>query len=286
MEAVLAEDVGDRLSIRDFSRLAKYIQSYAGIKMPQTKMAMVEGRLRRRVRAHGLRTVGEYCRYLFDNGGIESEGVYLIDAVTTNKTEFFREPEHFRALATKILPDIAANRTVNSKAPLKIWSVAASTGAEPYTLAMVASEFARERSGFRTTIFGTDICTEVLETAILGIYPEFMVQPVPEDYLKRYFMRARHEGASNMRVVPELRAMVRYGRLNLMDHAYPLDQDMDIIFCRNILIYFDKETQEAVLDRLCAHLRPGGYLFLGHSESAAGLQLPLTSLGNTIFRRA
>ena len=275
----------DRLSRRDFARLAEFIQGYSGIKMPPNKITMVEGRLRRRVRATGATSVTDYCRYLFDRGGLEAEAIHLINAVTTNKTEFFREPEHFRILAEAVFPEAVASRRFDSRAPVKLWSAACSTGAEPYTLAMVAADFGSAVGGFHASILATDICTEVLDAAVLGIYPETMMEPVPEHMRRRYLLKSKKPSRAVMRIVPELRALMRFARLNLMDSAYPVERDMDVIFCRNILIYFDKPTQEAVLNRLCEHLRPGGYLFLGHSESLTGFELPLRSAGNTVFRR-
>lgn len=275
----------DRLSHRDFARLAQFIQGYSGIKMPPNKVTMVEGRLRRRVRATGLGSVTEYCRYLFDQGGLDAEAVHLIDAITTNKTEFFREPGHFTLLVESVLPELAASRRIDGRSPVKLWSAACSTGAEVYTLAMVLSEFGRKHTGFRASILATDICTEVLRAALLGIYSESMVAPVPRELARRYLMGCRDARRAEVRIVPELRQMARFARLNLMDSAYPVERDLDVIFCRNILIYFDKPTQEAVLSRLCEHLRPGGHLFLGHSESLAGLNLPLRPVGKSVFRR-
>jgi chemotaxis protein methyltransferase CheR len=277
---------GGRLSRRDFARLAEFVQGYSGIKMPPSKMTMVEGRLRRRVRETGAADITEYCRYLFDRGGLAEEEVNLIDAVTTNKTEFFREPEHFRVLATIVLPELAAARRVDARAPVRLWSAACSTGAEPYTLAMVLGEFSRAAPGFHASILATDLCAEVLRTAVLGIYPDSMAKPIPPDLRQRYLLRARNRSRAVVRIVPELRSQAQFARLNLMDTAYPIEHDMDVIFCRNILIYFDKPTQEAVLAHLCEHLRPGGYLFLGHSESIAGLRLPLRHVGHTVFHRA
>ena len=276
---------GDRLSHRDFARLAKFIEGYSGIKMPTSKMTMVEGRLRRRVRATGLTSVTDYCCYLFDQGGLDDEAVYVIDAITTNKTEFFREPEHFRILTNKVLPEIASKRRINIKKPLKVWSAACSTGAEPYTLAMVIADFAQNQPGFHAQVLGTDLCTEVLGTAVTGVYPEAMIMPVPIDMRRRHLLKSKNSAQPKVRIVPNLRAMATFGRLNLIQPTYPVDKDMDVIFCRNILIYFDRPTQEAVLGRLCDHLRPGGYLFLGHSESLAGLKLPVIPTGNTVFQR-
>jgi chemotaxis protein methyltransferase CheR len=275
----------DHLSARDFNRLAKFIHDYSGIKMPETKKTMVEGRLRKRVTATGTAHLTDYCRHLFDEGGLAAETIHLIDVITTNKTEFFREPEHFRFLADAALPQLVADRRAGAHTVMKVWSTASSIGAEPYTLAMVLADASQRLCGFRVNIVATDISTRVLETASLAIYPEAMIAPVPLDMRKRYLLRSKHTARGLVRIVPELRRLVQFGRLNLMDTSYPLDRDMDVIFCRNMLIYFDKPTQQAVLSRLCDHLRPGGYLFLGHSESLAGFGLPLKPVGTTAFRR-
>ena len=275
----------DHLNGRDFQRLAKFIHDYSGIKMPETKKTMVEGRLRKRVGANGFANLTEYCRHLFDEGGLAAETVHLIDVVTTNKTEFFREPEHFRFLVDVAMPELFRQRRAGPHTVVKVWSTASSIGAEPYTLAMVLADLAGERGGFRLNIVATDISTRVLETAAIGIYPEAMIAPVPMEMRKRYMLRAKSSSRGLVRVTPELRRLVQFGRLNLMDASYPIDRDQDVIFCRNMLIYFDKPTQQAVLTRLCDHLRPGGFLFLGHSESLAGFGLPLRPVGTTVFRR-
>jgi chemotaxis protein methyltransferase CheR len=221
---------------------------------------------------------------VFDDGGMDTECLALIDAVTTNKTEFFREPDHFRALVEVVLPSLLAERRNGSL--IKVWSTASSIGAEPYTLAMVLADQSRRSGDFRFSILGTDISTKVLRTATMGIYPEEMIAPVPLDMRQRYLLRSKNGSRGLVRIVPELRRLVQFSRLNLMDESYPVDRGIDIIFCRNLLIYFDKPTQQAVLTRLCDHLRPGGYLFLGHSESLAGFGLPLSTVGTTVFRRA
>jgi chemotaxis protein methyltransferase CheR len=275
----------DHLSARDFNRLAKFIHEYSGIKMPETKKTMVEGRLRKRVTAVGAAHLTEYCRHLFEGGGLAAETVSLIDVITTNKTEFFREPEHFRFLAEQAVPQIARSRKAGAHTTVKVWSAASSIGAEPYTLAMVMADAAKLHGGFRFIVTATDISSRVLETAAIGIYPEAMVAPVPMEMRHRYLLRSKQASRGLVRIAPELRRHVQFGRLNLMDDNYPLDRDMDVVFCRNILIYFDKPTQQTVLSRLCDHLRPGGYLFLGHSESLAGFGLPLKPAGTTVFQR-
>ncbi len=274
----------DHLSGKDFQRLASFIHDYSGIKVPPTKKTMVEGRLRRRVRARGLADLNEYCHHLFVDDGLRDEAVHLIDAITTNKTEFFREADHFRFLVEEALPTLLAERPPGNEKSVKLWSTASSIGAEPYTLAMVLADFAQAAAGFRFSIVATDISTKVLETALLGIYPEDMIAPVPMDMRRRYMLRAKDASRRVVRMSPQIRRLVRFGRVNLMETPYAVDRDLAIIFCRNMLIYFDKQTQQAVLKRLCAHLRPGGYLFLGHSESLAGSGLPLEPVGPTVFR--
>lgn len=275
----------DQLTDKQFQRLAAFIHDYSGIKMPPSKHTMVEGRLRKRVRALGLASLAEYYDYLFEQGGLASEEVDLIDVMTTNKTEFFREPEHFRILADKLLPHIVRDRQVTSRAPIKIWSAAASTGVEAYTIAIVLAEFERSRPEFPGIVFATDISTEVLQVARAGVYSSDVLDPIRADLRARYVMRAKDRASTLSRIVPELRARVTFSRLNLMDTTYSMDRDMDVIFCRNILIYFERHTQCEVLKRLCSHLRFGGYLILGHSESLIGFDLPVRPVGTTVFCR-
>jgi chemotaxis protein methyltransferase CheR len=278
-------DAIDHLSTRDFQRLASFIHEYSGIKMPPNKKSMVEGRLRRRVRAVGVQNLTSYCQYVFEQNGLEGEAIHLIDAITTNKTDFFREPDHFRFLVDQAIPELLAAQRGNVRAPIKVWSAASSIGAEPYTLAMVLAEITASNPNFRSQIFASDICTEVLQAALLGIFPEQMIAPVPMELRKRYLMRAKSGARDRVRIVPQLRGAIAFGRVNLIESPYPVDSDMHVIFLRNILIYFDKPTQQKVLAQLCNHLRPGGFLFLGHSETLTGYGLPLQPVATTVFRR-
>ena len=271
----------EALSLRNFNRLAKFIHDYSGIRMPPNKRTMLEGRLRRCMRDSGYLTVDDYCDFLFDGGGLDREEVRLIDAVTTNKTDFFREPQHFDFLRDQGLPTL----TKGGRTKLKIWSAACSIGAEAYTLAMVLEEFSRQVRRVEYSILGTDLCTHVLEQAVAGRYSEQMIDPVPMDLRGRYVRRAKDPRRPEVRIAPELRAKLSVARLNLMDDAYPADRDFDVIFLRNILIYFDKPTQAKVLGTLCDHLRPGGYLILGHSESIVGVDLPVMPVAHTVFQR-
>jgi chemotaxis protein methyltransferase CheR len=269
----------DGLSKRNFDRLARFINNYSGIRMPPSKATMLEGRLRRRLRATGFASLDDYCRYLFDENGIEAEAIHLIDVATTNKTDFFREPNHFSFLTETVLPEFADR----GQKSLRAWSSACSTGAEPYTLAMVLEEFSRA-SRVSYSILATDLSTEVLAAAVRGVYPEEMTAPVPSAMARKYILRSANQDRQ-IRVHPTLRSKVGFARMNLMDDSYPVGAPFDVIFCRNVLIYFDKTVQAAVLSRLCDCLASGGYLFIGHSESITGFSLPVTQAANTIFKK-
>lgn len=276
----------DRLKDKDYVRIARLVSEHTGIKLPPSKRTMVESRLRKRIRVLGYAGLDDYCHYLFNQGGIDREFVHLIDAVTTNKTDFFREIEHFTILEQSLVPALIGMRRPGARGAIKLWSAASSTGAEAYTIAMVMSEVAARLGEMNFEVLGTDISTEVLEQARLAIYPSEMIAPVPAAVRERYVMHGRtpHRRAE-VRIVPELRSKVRFCRLNLMDTKYPFDHDMDVIFLRNVLIYFDKPTQEAVAARLLSHLRPGGFLILGHSESVVGSSLKLRQWAPSIFQR-
>lgn len=281
--ALKTQPLDDRLSKRNFEALSKFIYSYSGIKMPLSKSTMLEGRLRRRLRVTGIPTFDDYCDYLFNQGGIEREAIYLIDVVTTNKTDFFREPKHFDYMRDVALGDILRQF---SERRLRIWSSACSTGAEPYTLAMVLTDYLQSKAPDRDYfILATDLSTDVLQKAQKGIYSSDMMAPVPPDMMRKYVLRATNAHRQEMRVAPMLRQKVGFARMNLMDTKYPIGDPMHIIFCRNVLIYFDKQTQSQVLTRLCNNLAPGGYLFIGHSETVSGFDLPIRQVANTIFKR-
>ena len=281
--ALKSQSIDDRLGRRNFDRLAKYIYDYSGIKMPLNKVTMLEGRLRRRLRATGIASFDAYCDFLFDGGGLESESLHLIDAVTTNKTDFFREPKHFEYLVGSALPEILRNF---SERRIRAWSSACSNGAEPYTMAMVLDDcLARTAPDREFFVLATDLSTEVLHKAHKGIYTEDLLQPVPAEMMRKYVMRPTARHRHDVRISPSLRSRVGFARLNLMDASYPVGDAMHIIFCRNVMIYFDKPTQQRVLSRLCDCLVPGGYLFIGHSETVAGFDLPLRQVANTIFKR-
>ncbi|WP_187335037.1 CheR family methyltransferase [Novosphingopyxis iocasae] len=271
----------DHISQRNFARLAAHIHELSGIKIPLTKRTMLEGRLRRRVRATGTADLDEYCEALFDGDFGEGETEHLLNAVTTNKTDFFREPKHFDYMESTILPAIMAAGTRR----LRAWSAGCSTGAESYTMAMLFDDFAQRHGGPEYGILATDLDSEVLDVARRGIYPRTLLDPVPPVLRKRYVMEPIDPASENVRIVPALRSAVGYAQLNFMDARYPVGSPMDIIMCRNVLIYFDRPTQEAVIGRLCSNLKPGGWIMLGHSESITEMNLPLRQVGHTIFQK-
>jgi chemotaxis protein methyltransferase CheR len=279
------EDFDDHLSAIDFGRIARLVESEAGIKMPPGKRLMVEGRLRKRMRVLGIPTFADYCSMLFKQGGLDHELTYLINAVTTNKTDFFREPEHFDFLASHMVPNLIKQRSERNPL-LKFWSAAASTGAEAYTLAMVLHDLVTARRDFRFAILGTDISTQVLEQGQRAVYSAELIAPVPPRMQERYVLHARKPGLRReVRMAPEIRRHVQFQHLNLMDTTYPFDRDVDVIFLRNVLIYFEKADQETVVGRLIDHLRPGGYLVLGHSESMIGTSLSVRQVAPAVFMK-
>ena len=282
---MMQDELNSGLSAKDFDRLAEFIQGYAGIKMPAAKKVLVEGRLRRRVKALGMDTLSDYCHFLFEENGLAEESVKVIDAVTTNKTEFFRESQHFSFLSEKALPQLLSERKEGRARTIKAWSAASSSGAEPYTMAIVLSNFLERQAGFNFTVYATDICTDVLETGARGVYPEDAISPVPHDLRRRYFRRSKDPKRQEVRVSPDLREKVKFSHLNLMSDNSGMPSDMDVIFCRNVLIYFDSQTQGRVLRHLCGHLRPGGFLFVGHTEALSGHGLPVKAVSNAVFVR-
>jgi chemotaxis protein methyltransferase CheR len=214
---------------------------------------------------------------------LKDEIVHLIDVVTTNKTDFFRESRHFDYLTTSALPDLVARNRMSR--PLLIWSAGCSTGEEPYTLAIVLSEYAEKNPGFRFRILATDISTAVLAKADRGVFDADTIAPVPAPLKRKYFLRSRNSTSKLVRIVPELRRHVEFRRLNFMDSDYGMTEYADAIFCRNVIIYFDRPTQERILGNLARHLVPDGYMFVGHSETLHDMKLPLAPIAPALYRR-
>ncbi len=274
-----------QMSDKVFVRLSEFIRDSCGIRLPPVKKMMLEGRLRKRLRALCIESFERYCEFLFSPTGSQSEFIHMIDAVTTNKTDFFREPDHFDYLSERVLPELVPLHGSGVRKKLNVWSAACSTGEEPYTLAMVLREFAEGCPGFSFSILATDISTAVLDKARSAIYEHDRVDPIPMMLRKRYLLKSKEKDKGLVRIAPELRNSVRFERLNFLEEEYGIDEPMAIVFCRNVLIYFDRSTQEKLVNRLSQHMMSGGYLFVGHSESLHSLDLPLVQTATSIYRK-
>jgi len=266
-----------------FNRFRTFIEGNLGIKMPPSKMIMLETRLGKRLRVLRLDDYEQYCDYVFSDEGFAQEIQQLIDVVTTNETDFFRESHHFDLMTSRVLPSLVQENGIKN---LNVWSVAASTGQESYTLAMVIEEFARAKTiPLEYKILGTDISEKVLKIATTGIYTLHQASKIPDSLKRRYCMKSKNPEQKTLRMTPEIRQKVLFRQLNLMDDSYPIRKQYHIVFCRNVFIYFDRPTQKQVLQRIYSHIAPGGYLFMGHSENIGSVDLPLRSISTAAYRK-
>ncbi len=278
-------DQRNGLSDADFKRLARFIEGELGIRMPDTKRVMLESRLQKRLRSYGFSDYSDYVDYVFSPEGRETELINMIDAVTTNKTDFFREAEHFDYLVGKIVPHAKAGEGIGVSRPFSIWSAGCSTGEEPYTIAMVLEEYREVDPKFSYRIFASDLSTKVLEKAMEAVYEEEKAAVVPMSFKKKYMLKSKDASKRLVRMKPNIRSRVTFARINFMDETYDVDPFFDVIFCRNVIIYFERRIQESILRKLCDHLRPGSYLILGHSETLTGMEMPLKGVAPTIYQR-
>jgi chemotaxis protein methyltransferase CheR len=269
-----------KLEDHEYLRLSSFIKSQFGIKLPPNKRTLIQCRLQKRLKSLHHSSFKEYVSYLFSPHGLLEEVSCMIDAISTNKTDFFREPVHFDFLLEKGIRDYSEKTKKNK---LAIWSAGCSSGEEPYTIAMVMKEFAAENPLFDFNILATDISDSVLQHALVGIYTEEKTQTIPLIYKKKYLLKGKNGYTNKVRVTPELRAKIDFRKYNLLSYDYSTLGKFDIIFCRNVMIYFDREVQYRLLEQFCKNLNPGGYLFLGHSESITGYSLPLRHIQPTIF---
>ncbi len=265
----------------EFNRFSELIQEEFGIKMPPTKRILLQSRFQKRLRALGMHSYKEYCDYVFSESGREKERTNLIDVVTTNTTHFFREPKHWDIMNKTVLPDLW-RRGIGRGQPLKMWSAGCSSGEEPYTLAMVLSEWQNAHSGFDFSILATDISTEILQKAKRAIYSIDKADEIPMEMKKRYLLKSKKKPL--IKIDAALRQKVTFQRLNFMEN-FSLQNPQDIIFCRNVVIYFDRDTQVVLFNKFCRNLKSGGYLFIGHSESLSGMDLPIKQVAPTVFIR-
>lgn len=272
----------EELSEKDFQTFSSFIYSQYGIKMPPVKRIMLQGRLLKRIRDLKMNSYTEYKDYFFSKEGQQKEIFNFLNVVTTNKTDFFREPVHFNFLLDTILPEYAKQ---NPNSFFKVWSAGCSSGEEPYTISIILNEFKAQMSNFNFSIQGTDISHKVMNKAAQGIYPANKVELMPLEYKKKYFLRSKDRENPTVRVNPVLQKNLTLKYVNLINGSYDVQDSFDVIFCRNVLIYFDRETQERVITKLSSFLKPGGYFFIGHSESLSGMDVPLKHIKPTIFQK-
>ena len=256
----------------DFTAVRKRLKDIAGINLADSKDSMVYSRLSRRIRHLGLSSFAEYLRFVDKT---QSEHQEFVNALTTNLTSFFREQHHFDELKSYIAGQ--------NNRPITIWCAASSTGEEPYSLAITAAE-ALGRFDPNVSIIASDIDSNVLETASKGIYKIEQLDSFDKSIKKRYFLRGKGAQSGLVKIVPELRKMIEFKRINLMDSTWQLPKNIDIVFCRNVMIYFDKATQLDILNKIVRHMAPKSLYFAGHSENFGHVNSILKPLGKTIYQ--
>jgi chemotaxis protein methyltransferase CheR len=264
-----------------FNRLSTFVTREYGIKLPVAKKPMLESRLNKKVKQLGLTSYKQFLDFIFSEQGKQEELYNVIDLITTNKTDFFREAAHFNFLTREFLPHY---KTEFGRYGLKIWSAGCSTGEEAYTIIMAMEEFRKQHQNVSYQLMASDVSIRALTCAYNGIYDLDKTHPVPLALKHLYFLRSKTD-PKIVRVKPQYRKRLELRRINFMDNEYGVGRsEFDVIFCRNVLIYFDKENQERVIKKFCTHLKPGGLLFLGHSESIIGMTLPLKQVRPTVYR--
>lgn len=268
------------LTDTEFNKLSNFIQNNYGIKMPPAKKIVLQGRLQKRLKNLQIPDFKSYVDYVFSKNG-ENEIIHMMDVVSTNKTDFYREPIHFDFLREELLPYLNSQKNKH----IKIWSAGCSSGEEPYTLAIVCQEFKAKNPLFDYSIVATDISTQMLQHGANAVYKEEKIAIIPIEQKKNYFLRSKDKSNPVVRITKLLRNKVSFQRLNFMDATYQINDSFDIIFCRNALIYFERENQEDVINKLCSKLKKDGYFFLGHSESITNMNVPLKSIKPTIFKK-
>ena len=268
----------------DFHRLGKFIEQRYGIKMPSSKKFMVQARLQKRLHELEYEDFNDYINYIFSPQG-RDEILRMIDEVTTNKTEFFREADQFEALYELVLPEIIKGKQEGAK-NVNIWSAGCSTGEEPYSIAMICSEFfSATDGGFDYQILATDLSQKVLDHARQAIYYKKDIAAIPLSLRKKYLLKSKKQPQEVFRIIPEIRSKVEFKQHNLIKKRDFMDRTFDIIFCRNVIIYFDKSRQTELFKKFHQYLNPGGFLFIGHSETLMNSDVPFELVKPKIYRK-
>ncbi len=271
------------LSEKEFQAFSDLVHRKAGINLHSGKKQLVRARLAARIRSLKLGTFSQYYDYVInDHKG--DELVLLLDSISTNLTQFFREPKHFDFMAEKFLPELAAARLKSDQRQIRVWSAGCSTGEEPYSIAITLLDNLSSFTGWDIKILATDLSTRVLGVARQAVYAEERVRDIPAATMRKYFQAGRGDWSGCFKVKDAVKKLVVFRRLNLMD-PLPFSNPMDLIFCRNVMIYFDKKTQGELVDRLYQSLAKDGYLFIGHSESLTGVKHSFKYVQPTVYRK-
>jgi len=271
------------LTEKDFYRISQLVYDHCGINLHEGKKELVRARLAKRLRLGNFRTFPEYMDYvLADKTGVEFS--ILIDSISTNLTSFFREDQHFQYMENKLLPALLDRKRKAHSTRIRGWSAGCSSGEEPYTIAIVLLEFLKDKGRWDTKILATDISTGMLDTAKNGIYSAERVSPVPAAQKQKYLVQHNAKGQKVFEVNPCLRDIIIFSYLNLMKE-WPIKGPLDFIFCRNVMIYFDKPTQSVLINRYWDLLDSGGILFTGHSESLTGVEHKFKYIQPTIYMK-
>jgi len=266
-------------------RVADFIGNEVGIQLSMSKHKLVEGRLRRRLKVLGFSNFQSYLDYTLESSDGELERLQLIDVITTNKTNFYRESDHFNYIESTAVTELEKIKRSDSRRELNFWSAGCSTGEEPYTLSIVLNEIATKQKGFKFNILATDISNSCLSKASRGIYTSRQIKEIPVDLRKKYLLRSRNPNEDLVQMGRELRSNIKFKMLNLMDKQFNISQKMDAIFCRNVMIYFNNEIREKLVDKFERQLIKGGYLFVGHSESLNGIKTSLKQVAPMVYRK-
>ena len=271
---------------REFQRFRALVLQQTGIALGDSKRQLVCSRLGKRLRHYGYSTFSQYYEHLVERDPEGEELVRMINAITTNKTDFFREAHHFDFLRSDVLPAVVAEAGAGAARRLRIWSAGCSSGEEPYSIALTVLEALPRAWAWDVKILASDIDTDMLSRGRDGVYTEDGLGTVPGGWRERYFLRGRGTLEGLVCARRELKELVAFRRINLRDETWPIRTLFDCIFCRNVIIYFDRALQQGLVGRFIELLKPGGYLFLGHSESLLGMRLGLRYVGNTVYQKA
>ncbi|MCF8373486.1 MAG: protein-glutamate O-methyltransferase CheR [Bacteroidales bacterium] len=273
----------DELQEADFKRLSQFIYDNYGINLYPAKRILLQSRLQKRLRILGFSTYKQYCDFVLNEKSGSDEFQELVECITTNKTEFFREIKAFDFTNEIILPEYIKSATDNQL--FKVWSAGASTGKEAYSIAMMLKDFSEKNQVFNFNVSASDISIEVLKIARMAIYPMDDLIEIPVNYRQKYLLKSKDKNNLRIRIVPEIREKVKFFWLNLLSEEYKLKEKFDLIYCRNTMIYFDRATQKNIVEKFVDLLNPNAYLVLGQSESLINLDVGMKQMAPSIYKK-